>query len=249
MENPLHASNIYLYVLNRVAILLFGLGLACLACAENLSAPTEALTPVETPTPFESIYTGKLYGMTIDVTSRLTKMESGTYQIQFDVDSFFGKITEISQFSWNAQGAYIMPALYHYKRTGLNKNREQNLVFDWAKNEVPSKKIQDKLSYQLQLRQDLMADRKVLTYVISDGGKLREYTFTRAGEEILDTLLGKVATIKVQRVQAKDKREIFAWFAKDFQHLLVQLQQEENGSAYTIYISKASLNGKAIEHF
>jgi hypothetical protein len=248
MENPLHAFNIYTQVLKRLAIVVFGLGLAYVACAE-------------TPTPFESSYTAKLYGMTVNVNSRLIKMENDTYQIQFDVDSFFGSITEMSQFSWNAQGAYIMPVHYHYKRTGLNKNREQNLVFDWAKNEVrnakfksivaldPSKHIQDKLSYQLQLRQDLIAGKKVLDYVISDGGKLKEYVFTRVGEETLDTPLGKVATIKVQRTQTQDKREIFAWFAKDFQYLLVRLQQEENGSAYTIYISKASLNGKAIEHF
>jgi hypothetical protein len=39
------------------------------------------------------------------------------------------------------------------------------------------------------------------------------------------------------------------WFAKKFHYMLVRLQQEENGSAYTIYLSKASLNGKAIEHF
>jgi len=80
--------------------------------------------------------------------------------------------------------------------------------------------------------------------------KLKQYRFEVVGEETLDTPLGKVTTIKVRRKENNnEEREIYAWFAKDFQYLLVRLQQEENGSAYTIYLSKASLNGKAIEHF
>jgi hypothetical protein len=66
---------------------------------------------------------------------------------------------------------------------------------------------------------------------------------------VLDTPLGEVTTVKVKRSNAKDAAVTHAWFAKNFQYLLVRLQQEENGSAYTIYLSKATLNGKAIEHF
>jgi hypothetical protein len=212
-------------------------------------------------TTFDNTYSAKLYGFNVAVTSRLTAKENNIYEFYFDVNAIIGNVTEVSQFKWNEQGHYAIPTIYTYKRKGLGKNRDQELNFDWTKNEVTNvkdntsltldatKKIQDGLSYQVQLRQDLMAGKTDLHYFITDGKKTKDYKFEILGEEVLDTPLGQVTALKIKRSEVNDKRAIYAWFAKDFQHLLVRLQQEENGSAYTIYISKASINGKAIEHF
>lgn len=213
------------------------------------------------PTLFDNTYSAKLYGFNIEVTSRLSARANATYEFYFDANAALGRVTETSQFKWNTKDNTATPLLYTYKRNGIGKNRDLQLDFDWDKNEVSnsekktrlaldaSKKIQDSLSYQVQLHQDLLAGKKTFTYFITNGKKVREYKFEIAGEEVLDTPLGKVNCVKVKRIQNSDERETYAWFAKDFQYLLVRLQQEENGSAYTIYISKASLNGKAIEHF
>ncbi len=210
---------------------------------------------------FDNAYSAKLYGFNVNVTSRLSALENNHYEFYFDVNAAIGNVTEVSRFKWNDQEQYAIPTSYTYKRKGLGKNREKELNFDWSKNEVfnlttnsslaldTTKKIQDSLSYQLQLRQDLMAGKKDLHYFITDGKKTKEYKFETVGEETLDTPLGKVKTIKIKRSEANEERAIYAWFAKDFQYLLVRLQQEENGSAYTIYLSKASINGKAVEHF
>lgn len=210
---------------------------------------------------FDNTYTAKLYGFNVNVTSRLSAQENNLYQFYFDVNAAIGSVTEVSRFKWNEQEQYAIPTSYTYKRKGLGKNREKELNFDWSKNEVvdltnnsslildATKKIQDSLSYQVQLRQDLMAGKKDLHYFITDGKKTKEYQFETMDEEVLDTPLGKVTALKIKRSEANEKRAIYAWFAKDFQYLLVRLQQEENGSAYTIYLSKASINGKAIEHF
>lgn len=224
------------------------LHLATLSHAGNLTA-------------FENKYSAKLYGFTIDVTSRLQPIGNGAFEFLFDANSTLGRVTETSQFQWNSTDDLAMPLRYHYKRTGIGKNKELLLNFDWTGKQVvntvnnarmvldSSKRIQDSLSYQLQLRQDLMAHKKNLSYWITNAKKNKEYKFEIIGEEILETPLGKVNTVKIRRVENSEERETYAWFAKDFQYLLVRLQQEENGSAYTIYISKASLNGKAIEHF
>jgi hypothetical protein len=213
------------------------------------------------PSQFENTYTAKLYGFGITVTSRLSALENGKYEYYFDADAALGRVTETSQLKWNAKEQQATPLSYSYKRTGLGKNRNQLLNFDWATSEVvntqtnarlaldKSKKVQDGLSYQFQLRQDLIAGKKQFDYLITNGKKIKDYKFEIVGDEVLDTPLGKVNTVKIRRIQTSDERETYAWFAKDFQYLLVRLQQEENGSAYTIYISKASLNGKALEHF
>lgn len=217
----------------------------------------------EALTAFENSYTAKLYGFSIEATSRfkVTGPETGNYQFSFDADSVIGSITETTDITWNEKEQVFIPLRYTYKRTGLGKGRDDELVFDWDKLKVTNiknnksltweanTKLQNSLSYQLQLRQDLLAGKNNLEYTITNGRKIKKYRFEIIGEEILKTPLGEVQTVKIKRSQANEKAAIYAWFAKNHSYLLVQLQQEENGSAYTIYLSKASINGKAIEHF
>jgi len=215
----------------------------------------------EQPSVFENEYTARLYGFSILATSRLSVGNEGIYEFYFNVRAMLGDITEISHFKWNAQQHYAMPLDYSYNRSGIGNNRDYVLDFDCNKNLVTNlnskkslaiaaaQRVQDNLTYQVQLRQDVIAAKTNLVYAITNGKETKDYHFEIVGEEILDTPLGKVNTVKIKRTQTNDNRDTYAWLAKDFQYLLVRLQQEENGSAYTIYISKASINGKAIDHF
>lgn len=234
------------------------LGLIAIVLASGAAAEATA-TELST---FDNQYTAKMYGFGIIVTSSLRPKGDNRFEFYFGANAMIGDVTEISEFSWSAKDQLVTPQHYFYTRTGLGKNRREDLQFDWNNKQVTSaarksslpldatQKIQDSLSYQVQLRQDLIAGKTNLSYSITNGRKIKQYRFEVVGEETLDTPLGKVATVKVRRKEDNnEEREIYAWFAKDFQYLLVRLQQEENGSAYTIYLSKASLNGKAIEHF
>ena len=220
-----------------------------------------AAQAVPAPTSFETSYNAKLYGFNIIASSRLSPLPNGNYEYYFNADSLVGKVTEVTEVSWDAKEQQIIPQHYIYQRNGLGKDRDDELVFDWAANKVTNlknsqsqaldaaKNYQDSLSYHIQLSQDLIAGKKQFEYSITNGRKIKQYKFEIVGEEVLTTPLGDVKTVKVKRTRDKSELVTYAWFAKDFQYLLVRLQQEENGSAYTIYISKASLNGKAIEHF
>lgn len=221
-----------------------------------------AIASAEAPlSVFDNQYKAKLYGFSIDVRSRLTPSADGTYEFFFKADSFVGSVTETSQIIWNETTQTVKPKHYSYKREGLGKSREEELSFDWDNQTVinlvknttwpmlGNHNIQDDLSYQLQLRQDLLAGKRKFSYRLSNGKKIKEYNFEIVDEETLDTPMGEVKTIKVKRTYTKDSRATYAWFAKDYQYLLIRLQQEENDSIYTINISKASLNGKAIKHF
>lgn len=229
--------------------IIFTMGAAnAVMAAENLSV-------------FENHYTAKMYGLPVDATSKLSLLADGNYELSFRATAMLGNFSESSQLKWNTEDQTVIPLQYGYKRKGMGKNRDESLTFDWTGKQVvnnvnnttlpitATQKLQDGLSYQLQLRQDLLAGKSDLTYSITDGRKIKQYRFEIAGEEILKTPLGDVNTVKVKRSHKSHDRHTYAWFAKDFQYLLVRLQQEDNGSAYTIYLSKASLNGKAIEHF
>lgn len=215
----------------------------------------------EAPKSFDNQYKAKLYGFNITVTNRLTKNADNQYDLLFKFDSMIGTITETSQMQWDPVKQTIKPLHYLYQRRGLGKDRDADLSFDWDKKTVINKvqqtnwqmdiaqRVQDKLSYQIQLQQDLLNGQKNFSYQIADGGRLKEYKFATLGEEMLETPLGKVNTVKVKRSRDNDKRVTYAWLAKDWNYLLVRLQQEEKGSTYTIYIHKASVDGKPIEKF
>ncbi|RYE50988.1 MAG: DUF3108 domain-containing protein [Sphingobacteriales bacterium] len=222
---------------------------------------THLALATETLSVFENQYTAKMYGLPLEATSKLNQLPDGNYELSFSATAMLGSFFESSQLKWSPEDQTVIPLQYSYKRRGMGKNRDDSLTFDWTGKQVvnnvkntnlpinATQKLQDSLSYQLQLRQDLLAGKSDLTYSITDGKKIKQYRFEIAGEETLKTPLGDVKTVKVKRSHKSEDRNTYAWFAKDFQYLLVRLQQEENGSAYTIYLSKASLNGKAIEHF
>src|SRR5690625_8003441 len=97
-----------------------------------------------------------------------------------------------------------------------------------------SKHVQDPLSYQVQLQRDLIDGRENLSYQIANNGGLREYSFEVVDEEVLETPLRKVNTVKVMRSRKNHDRVTYAWLAKDWDNLLRRLQQQEDGESHTI---------------
>lgn len=219
------------------------------------------VSAADAPKTFDNLYKAKLYGFNITVTNRLTQTSDGNYELLFKADSLLGSITEQSYMQWNAEQQTVSPLKYTYARRGLGKDRNAELLFDWNNKSVTnnvqktrwemdiSQKVQDKLSYQLQMQQDLLNGHERFEYQIADGGRLKKYQFTTEGEEVLDTPLGKVKTVKIKRSREDNDRVTYAWLAKDWNYLLVRLQQEEKGDVYTIYIHKATVDGQPIDHF
>lgn len=226
-----------------------------------LMASTHLFATQKGPVEFDNVYKAKLYGFHVTVNNKLTRISDNEYDLLFKADAMLGSVTETSRMEWQADKQAMRPLHYTYKRTGLGKNRSADLKFDWKDKSVINnvnnsrwqmnivENVQDKLSYQAQLAQELRAGKKSFTYQIADGGELKEYTFKVLGEEILDTPLGKVKTLKVERSRSNNKRVTYAWVAPDWDYLLVRLQQQEGGKDNTIYITKAKINGKVIEHF
>lgn len=215
----------------------------------------------DAPKTFNNQYKAKLYGFNITVVNSLTKTADNQYELLFRATSAIGSITEKSTLQWNPAQQSVTPLHYSYARRGLSKDRTAELSFDWKNKTVTNnvqktswqmdiaQRVQDKLSYQIQMQQDLLNGQKNFNYQIADGGHLKEYKFTTVGEEVLKTPLGDVKTVKIKRSRENDERVTYAWLAKDWNYLLVRLQQEEKGDAYTIYIQKATLNGAPIEKF
>ena len=211
------------------------------------------------PQNFTATYKAKYRGIGITATRSLETLADGSQKFTFSADSFIANLKETSQFHWN-DNDHIIPEHYTYTRGGLGRDRKAVLNFDWSKNQVKND-VQgkpwnmsipdlalDKLSYQLQLRTDLINGKELGEYQIADGGKLKQYGFEVLGEEELKTPAGRFQVVKVKRLREQDdERQTVIWFAKNWDYMVVRLQQEEDDKSYEIDLVSATLNGKKVK--
>ncbi len=66
-------------------------------------------------------------------------------------------------------------------------------------------------------------------YQVFDGRKLRPYYFALRGEETLDTPLGALKTLHLERVNAPEDRRFEVWLAVDLHYLPVRVLRPEEG--------------------
>ncbi len=217
------------------------------------------------PTLFKAIYKADYKGLPISAKGirELSRAEDGTFTLSSIATSLFASITETSQFKLDENK--LIPLEYQYHRSGIGKKRDATLTFDWESNTVLNNVQQkpwkmdvplgvlDKLLYQYQLREDLFtayktgADWPDLEYVVADGGRLKTYNFEVIGEEMIDTPVGKIKTIKATRVRDDRNRTSTFWLAPDYEFLLVRFQQiESDGGGFELLLKEAVFNGKPI---
>ena len=105
----------------------------------------------------------------------------------------------------------------------------------------------DKLSYQLQLRKDLINKQTLEAYQIADGGHLKTYTFEVIGDEVIETPLGKMDTIHIKRIREGKKRFTHIWLAKKWDYLIVKLEhKEKSGQSFAIQLAEAVVDSEPV---
>ena len=204
------------------------------------------------PTLFEADYTIHAKGAKIaKMKRRFTRFDDGVYQYHSETRvagliSLFRKdhIIEISK--WRLEADKIIPIDYFYAHSGGKKNRTVNISFDWEKERITNSidgsswkmptapKVMDKLLYQLSIMYDLKAGKKPLHYMVADGGKTKNYNFEIIGEEIINTPLGKLETIKLVRLKPNSLRKSTLWCAKKLEFLPIKVENIEKDGKITV---------------
>ena len=150
---------------------------------------------------------------------------------------------------WTLTDGRPRPLRYQYSHTGRKQGDERNavLTFDWKKGVVTNRinndpwtmKVptgaQDKLLYQYTLMRDLQAGRKTFSYEIADGGELKNFRFERVGTETITTPLGKLETVKLQRLHGS--RRDLIWCASALDYMPVRIEQHKDGRVVTMEIT------------
>jgi hypothetical protein len=216
-------------------------------------------TKTETETvpllPLEVSYNASMEkGVTLsgDARRRLEQREDGTWVYRTDVDSFIADIDESLVFRW--EDGRVIPLRYRYSLSGfLIKDRKQAIDFDW-KNRIASGHHRgdkfslpledgalDPMGFQLQLRHDIKAGKREMTYRVIDKGDYDTDRFAVIDEETLNNSGENLATVKAEKVRDSDsKRKTLMWFATDKDYLMVRLLQvEPDGSEYELTVDEA----------
>ena len=208
-------------------------------------------------TPYTLSYSATYNGMDISAERQL-KLTNDRYELTTTAKNLFSSIEEEGVFLLD-ENRGIVDQKYQYKRSILGVKKTETLKYNRetgvANYKTKKKKRQvklkegylNRLSYQVQLQRDLINQVSPLQYQVISRGRLKEYNFETLGEETLDTPIGKIKALKVRRIREDDERETLFWFAPEWNYLLVQLwQREEGGEDYKIVIKKGSLDKKPL---
>nr|VFJ88822.1 MAG: Protein of unknown function (DUF3108) [Candidatus Kentron sp. H]VFJ90378.1 MAG: Protein of unknown function (DUF3108) [Candidatus Kentron sp. H]VFJ97026.1 MAG: Protein of unknown function (DUF3108) [Candidatus Kentron sp. H] len=206
------------------------------------------------PEHFSATYTVTARNMTIGQAKwSLMPMGEGSYR--YDAVTFprgvlalLHKSRRAEHSEWRYQGERIRPLLYRYHRGG-KKGRRVEVVFDWGRgvvrNTAKGKTWQmpvppdtlDKNVYVLALMRDLGKGLRNFEYAIADGGRIKTYRFSFVGEESLDTALGPVETLLIERIRETLARETTFWCAPKFDYLPVKVvHREKDDTTITLRI-------------
>lgn len=204
-----------------------------------------ACSAAAAPQAFNAQYTVNKGGIPIgEMTRTLSKQAGGQYSyesvtVASGLLSLLVREKIVERSVWDYKDGAIRALEYHYEKSGGKTPKKTQLIFDWdqrlVKNALDGETrampvpmgLTDILLYQLVLMTDLKDGKKPLEYPIADKHKFKTYRFEIVGEETLDTPLGKLKTVKVQRVPGPDKKTTLIWCAPSLDYLPVRIEQDE----------------------
>jgi hypothetical protein len=201
-------------------------GLLLLSCSFSVSG--------DQLTPYTATYSSTIKGINAKLTRTLTKNKQGQWHISNKAEALFLSFTEQSTLQIN--GNVVQPLNYQYRGDQIEFQWDKNtaaVVHDNEKLNIELHPgVQDKISYQLQIRLDLMAENGQFTdkhYSMISGTRIKTYDIKKVGEETLATPIGNIDTVKIEISRKGKSRKIYAWMAKDKNYLLVRLQRIAEG--------------------
>ena len=146
----------------------------------------------------------------------------------------------------------VIPQAYSYRETDDEEDNAE-VRFDWQALKAYTSSggvtwaqeiddgIQDRLSQQLMVRLELSRGKREVSYRVADGGKLKSYLFRVVEEEMLDTPLGELHCLKVERSKESRKPDYTIWFAPQLDYLPVRIERRRKGKRYKMELE--SLEG------
>ena len=206
---------------------------------------------------FDATYSASIKGVPITATRSFSAISNNVSELHFNADSWIASLDENAKFIWEQDA--IKPLRFSHERKIIGRQEIKRLTFDWANNKIVSvdkertytmdnsEKALDHLSFQLQLQYDLLKGQLNNKYRIADKNSIKEYRFEIMEEEVINTEVGQLNTVKIKVLRQDKGRITYIWFAKDWHYLLVRLEQFEDGDMeFELQLTKATVAQQAV---
>ena len=201
---------------------------------------------------FEAIYKTSALGMTLDLKRSLTQ-EGDIYTLSSRGKNMLINMNESADF--RIEQGKIEGIRFDSKVKSLKTNKRA-VRFDESAGVIDSMKrgdwtqhpwepdILDRFSQQQQLRLTLIGAAEppeTLEFRVVDGPKVSDKRWQRLPNEVIDTPLGQISTVKYRAVHTNpDKRASEIWLAPELDYLMVKTIHVERSS--TVKVAIKSLN-------
>jgi hypothetical protein len=197
---------------------------------------------------YTAIYQAAYKGLPLQATHRLERAGSDWFFSSI-ASGFFGQIEENATFNYTNTG--IIPKHYSYLRSVLGHDKSYELIYNQDDKIVAGNNDENKWkvtleggeldqgTYALALRDDVARGLQDMCYAVIDEDETDRNCFRVTGTETIDTALGKIEAIVVERVRkANSPRRTRFWFAPSLDFSLARLEhQEKEQTAYSLEIT------------
>ena len=243
--------------------LLFGiiLGITLLMPSSGFAADPET-KPITAPSAgsinsFDLRYLADFNGLKVEAKHQLVPLGDGQYKESLEAKNFLGKVTEQTLFEVSSNGQ-IIPREYSKQQRLLIGGSVKKQRFDWSTNQLTytdgdqTQQIEiqsgylDIMSHKLQLRRDLSAGRKNLSYTVISKGKLKQYQYQVVGHQVLATALGSFNAKVIERVTDDQSKKTTIWLASDWDYLILKLEKLNPGETQEMEITSGRLNNNPL---
>ena len=201
---------------------------------------------------FEALYTTSAIGMTLDLKRSLIQ-EGDTYTLSSRGKNILINMNESADF--RIVDGKIEGIRFDSSVKSLKTNKRA-VRFDQSSGVIDSMKrgdwtqhpwepeVLDRFSQQQQLRLTLIGEDEppeTLGFRVVDGPKVSDKRWQRLPDEVIETPLGQISTIKYRAVHTNpDKRASEIWLAPELDYLMVKTIHVERSS--TVKVTIKSLN-------
>lgn len=237
------------------------LSLLLLAIASSTYSHTDTNNQTASQLPislYHANYSAQFSGLKINAVQKLEEIEPGLYRESLSAKNFIGRVNEQSTFKLTAD-QQLFPTNHSYSRSVFGRDRSEEHRFDWQSSNVQYRKdgganheleletgYLDMITHRLQLRRDLNTGQQVFSYPVISRGKLKEYNYQVVSEQILQTAIGPLNTVKIERVIDDGDKSVSVWLATDWDYLIVKLQQSQGKDGHHLELRDAVINNKKI---
>jgi hypothetical protein len=222
----------------RLSRIVLALAFAASAFAHSARARADELKP------FEASYNWIWHGMTVAVSTLQLERKDDNWVYRSKSEPrgigrmFSERPTQESVLRVTEAG--VQPLSYKADDGTSSTKRDANVQFDWehgrmsgvyedAKVDMPMPPgIQDDLSVQIALMVELLRDHTPEQFSLLSGNSVREYRYSREGEETLKTPLGTVQTIIYRSQKQNSPRITRFWCAPSLGYIPLRVEQKRN---------------------